>query len=187
MAKALEREGTFRVRPMECGLRDYPSGAIAVSIRFAILAQQIEDGWLSWEQSDLHEQYGNFNIVKIDGQLNEPTVRHLIEALGWSGDLNAFANPGTQYTDCQIVVQEETYDGKTMLKVLWINTFDYEGGMNCMESAAVKQLQATHGSALRAIAGNVKRNGTPPKPQVAPEPVEAADGAPPPTDADIPY
>lgn len=193
----LDRPGDFRVHPAELTLRENDrTGSVNLSIRFVALEKyEGDDRWdMAWGTYDpRYEVWGNFNIIKKDGKLNETTVRQLMEGIGWDGDLDCLSgikdfNPH----DCQVRVKAETYEGNTSFRAGWMSSWGSTPGSGVTADRS-KSLQAQHGSQLRALASNVQRdatkpNGSPPAPPAAPEAVAAPAGPPAATDEDdVPF
>lgn len=164
--RALDRAGYFEATPTVWGIKKYDSGAIGVSILFGILSEWNGEDWSSWAEYEAHEIYGNFFIVKKDGGLNDTQVEALCKALNWSGNLQDFSDENAQFSDCVITVGEEQYNGQNRLKVKWANPIGWapNPSISNIDDGEIGTLQKRFGSQLRAIAGNVKRNGqAPPK------------------------
>ena len=160
----LDRAGTFKARPVAMGLQNAKeSKSVAVWIEFQIIAQQENEGWTDWSGYEDHAIVGYFWIVKKDGSVNTRTVENLAEVLDWDG------NPDTIMGDppdipVQITVAEDTYNGKTSLKVQWFNPVDYQGGIVSASPEQVKAINAQFGSLLRAAAGAARKTKAAPKP-----------------------
>jgi hypothetical protein len=58
------------------------------------------------------------------------TIKTLTKAFGWDGDIEAVTegkvDPFTG-KECQVVCEEEEYDGKTIIKVRWLNSAQPSG------------------------------------------------------------
>ncbi|MEN6535828.1 MAG: hypothetical protein ABFD89_19350, partial [Bryobacteraceae bacterium] len=107
----------------------------------------------------------------IGTELNEFQFKAFKESLEWDGRDLAFLQTGP-FPVVQITCENEEYQGKTRLKVKWLNHRDSDGGgleVQKSEPAGLKSLQNRLGSKLRAMAGPQK--ATPPKPR---PPVAAA-------------
>jgi len=179
----LDREGNFRVRPIEWTLRENDkTGSVNLSIKFVVIEQYAGDGeWSSWAGYDEHEVYGNYNIVKKDGKLNETTIEQLMTGLGWDGDFGRLtdAKPFEPW-NCQVRVEQETYNNQTRFRAGWLSHFDNVPGAPGIDAERAGALQTQYGGQLRAIASNIQREaakpaGSPTPP--APTPVQAAQAA----------
>ena len=160
----LDRAGTFKARPVAMGLQNAKeSKSVAVWIEFQITAQQEGEDWTDWTGYEDHSIVGYFWIVKKDGSVNTRTVENLAEVLDWDG------NPDTIMGDppdisVQITVAEDTYQGRTSLKVQWLNPVDYQGGIATATPEQVQQIKVQFGSLLRAAAGAARKTKAAPKP-----------------------
>lgn len=156
----LDRAGVFKARPIAMGLQpSRETKSVAVWIEFQITAQQDGSEWTDWSEYEDHSITGFFYIVKRDGNVNVPTVENLAAVLDWDG------NPETIGGDppdilVQITVEEDTYNGKTALKVKWLNSADYQGGVSTATPDQVKAISAQFGSVLRAAAGAARKTKT---------------------------
>lgn len=197
----LDRPGIFKARPFGWFVRTFEgSQAVAISIEFIISAQLNDSEWEDWSGYEEHSIIGDFFIVKKDGTININMVERLIESIGWDADLQSIQSDPPGVT-VQITVGEEKYQGRTRLKVQWLNPADYSPRPQAAPPDQIQQLQSRFGSLLRAAAGGAaKGNGgsaarAPAKPaaKVAaastsepPHPAEASSGAPG-EDNDLPF
>jgi len=174
MSQPIDREGIFRAAPVEVGLREFDSGAVAVSVRFGVLEHFGAAGWEDWRQYQV-EVYADLFVVKRDKTINEPIVRAMMLALGWNGSLADLAIPDIQLRPCQVDVRAEQYNGATSYRAKWVNPWDHiaGAGVGNVNADRVRALQSTHGGALRAIAGNIARNATAPPPPTTGQPGQA--------------
>lgn len=182
----LDREGVFKALPMSWGLQaSEQSQSVALVVTFKITAQFDGGSWLDWTQFEDHEITGWFYIVKRDGQVNAATVENLVKSIGWTGSLDLKAGPPE--ITCQITTAFEEYNGKSSLKVKWLNPEDFTPGPKTADDATVKNLQARYGAQLRAAAASAAPKATA-TPKASPPPPRAA--APAATDAtedDLPF
>ena len=96
------------------------------------------------------------------------TVDTLEQVLGWDAAADGYElaalstdNPKLAGHECQIVVEEETYEGTTRNKVKWVNPKGSTGGgPGAMEVAAAKALSASMRARIASSRG--------PKPTTAP-------------------
>ena len=173
MSQAVDREGTFRAKPISWRLREgKESSSVGLNICFQILEYQDPDTqeWQTgWDQYDM-EVWGTFWFINRKGEISKPRARKLVESLGWSGNPEDFSVEGIEFDNVLINVEYNTNanTGKTKLEAAWIHPWDhvYVPGAKTADPAISKTLQAKHGADLRAIAGNVKRNEAP-KPAAA--------------------
>lgn len=161
----LEREGTFQVQVIDCGVKETDSGAVMVNFQFNVLRQWDGEQWgEDWAFG--YECRGAFCLVKKDGALMEDQVKRLVEALGWSGALVELQDGSMNGRMCQIDVKGEEYQGKTYYKATWIRPFDAVpggGGIAKLEDGRLAQLQARFGGQIRSLAGPVAGTPAPPK------------------------
>jgi hypothetical protein len=112
----------------------------------------------AWEQVEQGlEITGYHYIEKKDGSINETSIKAFKEALGWDGKdvlwLNDFDHNETQV---QLVIEADTYNGKTSLKVKWLNAMDSDpngGGIKQADEGTRKSIANRLGSKLRALGG----------------------------------
>lgn len=179
MPQPLDREGDFRGRITDYGLRKYDSGAVAVAVQVAIDECWNGESWDDWREFDV-EAIGYINIVKKDKTLNQGAAQSLIDCANWNGSLESIVNHTWDPSPVGVSVRANEYKGQTSYRVEFINAYDSEpGGLGNVDAGIAKQLQMTHGAALRALAGNQARNSASPSGRPP-----AADG---PTDDDIPF
>lgn len=97
------------------------------------------------------------------------TIRRLKEVFGFDGDLNALFAGKTTFVDmpCNIQTEMETYQGKSMCKVAWLNApGGGGGGATPMEASKLSSLLSRLGPKAKAIAkatpaaGGVQAGGT---------------------------
>lgn len=177
MSQAVDREGTFRAKPISWGLREgKESSSVGLNICFQILEYQdpdTQDWQTGWDQYDM-VVWGTFWFINREGKISESRTRKLVESLGWSGNPEDFSVEGIEFNNVLINVENRINPkkGTTRLEAAWIHPWDhvYVPGAKTADPALSKTLQATHGAGLRAIAGNVKRNGSPkaPVPEATP-------------------
>jgi hypothetical protein len=114
------------------------------------------------------------NLVTKSGALNEINVRSLKDSLGWDGKSFAtLQRDDWSGTECQLVVDEEEYNGRKSLKVQYVNPKDYtpSSGLGAADPQMIQSLDSKYGALLRAMnGGNGGRpaTGKPAKNPVAP-------------------
>jgi hypothetical protein len=193
-----DREGTFRARLIQPGLRKGKSPSKSLGVTFVAMLDEMwiaddEGGghWEPWSQYDMQAE-GTSWIVKADGTVNSKAAESLVSHAGWSGDLSDVVEGRWKATPCQVVVKAEEYQGQTYFKVAFINSFDATpGGMGNVDPDEAKKLQDQLGSQFRAIASNAKRNTAPTTGKPSSPPKRAPGGKQPATVAsgeeDIPF
>lgn len=190
MTNYLDREGIFKAKPVAWKVKKFDGkNTIAIAIELAIVAQLDGQQWTDWRQYDQVHVWGDWFVMKKDGQPNTAAIEQLATSLGWDGSLRAmFGSPPDRVV--QITVKAENYNGETYHKATWMNPEDFVptgGGANEQE---VGQLEARFGSLLRAAAGAGAKKAAPAKPAPKPaEPEPAAAPAEKPVDdfGDIPF
>jgi hypothetical protein len=126
------------------------------------------EGWQ--EVSDL-QITGYFFLMKKDGAMNERTIKSLRDALGWDGrSINSLANSDWAGAEVQLVVGSEEYQGKTKIKVQFINPRDYEPGHIEKDPVVIQSVATRIDMQLRALAGSAPAA----KPAAAKPPVNNA-------------
>lgn len=173
MPQEITQEGIFRGRIIQYGLDRFDSGATAVYIKVRIDEILTDGEWYDWREHEI-EALGKVFIIDKKGSLLERGCRSLIEYAGWDGNIPTIGNGEWEPTPVQITVAAETYKDETRYQIKWVNDYDrMPGGGNVSKDDAVA-LQQQYGSALRALAGDSKRNaapvsGGPSKPKAAPK------------------
>lgn len=161
----VDRKGTFRGVIAEYGMKEFPSGAVAIKFRAELTEIYDFDNeqWVPWEEYQM-EVWGDSFVVKKDGSLNQTSVDALVNHAGWNGSFHAIFDQTWKPTPCQFSVKGEDYQGKTYYKVGFINGFNDEpgGSMPQLDPDKVRGLDAKFGSQLRALTGNKMRNQAPP-------------------------
>lgn len=202
MSAQLDREGIFKVRPVSWRVKTFPSSkSVAIAIEFVVVAQLDEESaadktytWQDWTVYDEIRVWGDYWVVKKDGQPNVGTCEQLAEAMGWRGSLKAVqAGPPPQCI-VQVTVKSEDYQGKTYYKAAWMNPEDYVPTSGGAPAEEVDALEASFGSLLRAATSgkaSPPKKAQPPTRAVAPKPVasqpEAGPGKTEPNYGDIPF
>lgn len=132
-------------------------------------------------------------IIFWDGWLSDKalpvTMRALVEAFNFDGDLSKLVNGGFTFEDlpCAFYAEAEEYEGKSRVKVKWLNA---PGGRAVKELPAedAKAIVALFGGKAKAAAVEAKAEiGNPVKEAAkAPEKAVAAPRVAPPDD-DVPF
>ena len=153
---ALDRDGIFKAVPVSWSIKEArETSSVAISIQFRIVAQLDGSEWMSWEEFEPHQVWGDFWIIKKDGTINQTTVEQLSDALGWSGSLvEVQGTPPAAIV--QVTVKADEFNGVTRFKASWLNPGDYSPTPGGAPPEKVKALQARFGSLLRAAAGGDK-------------------------------
>lgn len=149
----IDREGFYQADVMGRRVKTFPSGSIAISLRFAVSAYWNGEEWEGVGDENW-EVWGDFFVIKKDGTPNEKTVRDLVEILGWNRDLESVEEDGWNPPMCSIQVKRETFNGRPMFKAAWLHPKDQKpgDGVKSTDPALVKQLQSKYGSRLKQVA-----------------------------------
>lgn len=94
------------------------------------------DGWLTTENAQKN------------------TVKVLVEAFGFNGDFSALESGKITFQDmpCSFETENETYNGKTFLKVKWLNHINRKSTVPAAASDQVKAFIATINAQTKAMA-----------------------------------
>jgi len=165
------REGLFNAYPIDVGVDETGPNKLATCIISFRLYEELQP---SGEWTDCSDEKfdvtGYFYLEKRDGSLNTITLDSLKSALGWDGrdpfwlqETDLSAHP------VQVKLAFEEYNGKTRLKVQYLNPYGSTGGgaVTKAEGAAKTAIHNRLGSKLRALAGPAQsaktRPAAPPK------------------------
>ena len=151
------REGLFNACPVNVGVDETGPNKLATCIINFRLYEELQSSG-EWEDcSDANfEVTGYFYLEKKDGSLNTITIDALKSALGWDGrDPFWLQDTDLSQHAVQLKLAFEEYNGKTRLKVQYLNPYGStgSGGVTKAEGAAKTAIRNRLGSKLRAIAG----------------------------------
>ena len=157
MSKA--REGTFSATPVEWGVSNSKNGFPQFVCKFRIDGEYTSDnggGYFDVTDEDMGIT-GFFNLIyrdKESGEMvrNEITIQQLETVFGWSDRNLQTLNDG-EYggNQVQIVLEDEPYNGKSSIKVKYLNHVDYQGGaVKKADADALKKMSQVFGSLLKA-------------------------------------
>jgi hypothetical protein len=156
----VEKKGIYRARPIVSAVEEKESGTVFFNGSFRCTEILNSDGWhpLDGDQNII----ARFNLIQKNGQPNEINVRALKDSLGWDGlSFSNLQREDWNGTECQLVIDEEEYEGKKQLKVQYINPRDYKPGkLEKADTQVIQSLDSKYGSLLRALSGR-KSNGAP--------------------------
>ena len=180
------REGLFNAYPAEIGVDETGPNKLATCIIKFRLYEELQ-GSGEWDgcDADNFEITGYFYLEKKDGSLNSITIDSLKAALGWDGrDPFWLQETDLSQHAVQLKLAFEEYNGKTRLKVQYLNPFGSTGtgGVKKADDTTKTSIRNRLGSKLRAVAGPApaaapKAASTPPKlppakPKQTPPPVK---------------
>lgn len=134
--------GVYRARATDAQLGQTNSGSEQVAIAFQVLTLGFENQRLAY--------YGQFGEKSL-----EITVKAL-RACGWQG-LDLADLSGVSANEVNLVVEHETYEGKTRARVKWVN--DGQAGLmkNVLDAGAAKSFaQRMRGAIANLEAGKPK-------------------------------
>lgn len=160
MATIIDQEGTYRGSVTETAFNTTKRGLPQVVAVFKAEEKYVEDaeslahfgleepGWVDWTEFD-EEITGYLVLFKDADEFSDDTALKNAQqcevALGWSGDEFASFNSG-EYDGKKVLfrVAEEEYQGKTSIKVTWIDGFDASPTREIrrLDSAEVKSLES---------------------------------------------
>ncbi|MCH9057260.1 MAG: hypothetical protein IIB55_01390 [Planctomycetes bacterium] len=194
-----DREGRWRAYPVEWSVQEIGDSKLCTLVMsfkmsqwYGVMNTGDPEDWQDWTLYGEQIITGYFFLEKKDRSPNEFAINSLKDALGWDGlDVTALQNADWSQVGVQLTLENDTYQGKTRLKVKWLNTWDSEGGGQAIEKSdapVLSAMQARLGSKLRAIAGPVSQNGPAPTGRPAPPaPPAAQTAAAALADKDIPF
>jgi len=175
------REGLFNAYPVEVGVDETGPNKLATCIiKFSLYEELQGSGEWADCAADNFEITGYFYLEKKDGSLNTITIDALKAALGWDGR-DPFWLQETDFSQhpVQLKLALEEYNGKTRMKVQYLNPFGSTGtgGVTKAEGPAKTAIRNRLGSKLRALAGPAQK--TPAQPAAPPTLPPAKPKAPP--------
>lgn len=169
MPKYLERQGTFKAKPIEWSVYEAQSGAIGITVVFE--AQQV------WSNEDWRPLMppaivkGTFYVVKTDGTNNDRVGQMLCVTLGWGGSFAEVRRNPPPESLFQVEVKSEDYKGKTYYKVDRIRAENATPGGGEVSDERLAELDKKYGATLKAIAKVAAAERVEPEP---PQPEEPA-------------
>lgn len=151
-----DREGLFHAYPVEIGVNESgPNNLATATIRFKLFEELTDGKWLDCLGENL-EITGYFYLECRDGSLNTVTIEALKAALGWDGR-DPFWLQETDLAEhpVQVRLGFEKYDGKTRLKVRFLNPSGATGGAGVTKADEAKKraIRDRLGTKLRSLAG----------------------------------
>lgn len=172
------REGRFLAVIQDVGISETGNPPkCTVAITFNLTQERRGDAWASVENEAMSIS-GYFYLETNSGGLNEFTVKTFREALAWDGR-NIEHLTTVAGAEVQLTLAFEEYQGKSRIKVKYLNSATWEGGAVAHDADAMKRAQSRLGSKLRALPGGTPAPAV--KPKVAAPPTAARVAPPPPT------
>lgn len=133
----ITKEGTYRAAVIASGVNDSRQGKPPYFQAEFEARQEGEVGTLPdgtegfiWTNiPKVNGEYpriiGDFYVIKNDGNVFDFCWQNLMSVFGWDGvDLESLNNADFSKVKCQIVIGPEEYNGKTSMKIKWLNVFD---------------------------------------------------------------
>jgi hypothetical protein len=164
------REGRFKAVIIERGVDETGQNKLATFIaRFRLTDELVNGEWLPLPPEEAgFEITGYFYLERKDGSINDRTVASLKSSLGWDG-CDPFWLADTPMDDkiVQVTVESDEYEGKTKMKVGWINPGDSTGGNGSIPNASPERRRAI----ASRLGAKFRATGTP---APAPKPTTAA-------------
>lgn len=149
------REGRFIGRPVEWAVNESGKSKLPQFVVKLSLGAEWVNG--DWQACDPCEETAYLNLIYMkDGspQVNEVNVGMISDALGWDKSSFESLNSGDwAQVECQVVLEAEEYNGKTSVKVKYLNNLNYSGGIKKKDAGELKSLDQQYGSLLRATTG----------------------------------
>ena len=165
------REGLFNAHPVDVGVDETGPNKLATCIiKFRLYDELQPSGEWADCSAENFEITGYFYLEKRDGSLNTVTIDSLKAALGWDGrDPFWLQETDLREQPVQVKLAFEEYNGKTRLKVAYLNPHGStgKGGITKAEGPAKTAIRNRLGAKLRAMAGPAQpalaKPATPPK------------------------
>ena len=170
------REGRFKATIGEHGVAETGPNSLATFVcEFHLMQELTEQEWIPVDE-DLSIT-GYFYLEKRDGSLNTVAIDQLKEALGWDGR-DPFWLQDTDFSNhiVQVKLAFEEYDGKTRIKVQYVNPEDWSGGgVPVADDSMRRSIAGRLGAKFRANAGGSPAPG--PRPAAGSRPAPTSSGA----------
>ena len=182
------REGLFNAYPVDIGVDETgPNKLTTCIINFKLYEELQPTGEWSDCSHEGFEVTGYFYLEKKDGGLNTITLDAMKAALGWDGrDVFWLQETDLSQHAVQVKLAFEEYNGKTRLKVAYLNPYGSTGGgaVTKADEATRKSIANRMGPKLRAMAGPAQASM--PKPVAPPKlpPAKPKAPTPPPPQAE---
>ena len=150
-------EGLFNAFPVDIGVDETGPNKLATCVISFRLYEELQPSgeWTDCSDDKL-DITGYFYLEKRDGSLNTITLDSLKAALGWDGrDPFWLQQTDLSQHPVQLKLAFEEYNGKTRLKVQYLNPYGSTGGgaVTKAEGGARTAIRNRLGSKLRALAG----------------------------------
>ena len=158
------REGRFKARIFDHGVdMTGPNKLATFVVQFHLVQEFTGNEWEPvFEDFDI---IGYFYLEKRDGSLNTITIDNLQDAFGWDGrEAMWLQDADMSELVVQVKLIYETYEGKTRLKVQYVNQENATPmGVPRADDAARRAISTRLGAKLRANAGGTSTPAPAPK------------------------
>ena len=136
----LNREGFFRGRIEEFGVREEDSKAIGIALRVRVT----EEWNAEYEQwfdiaKDFEDALGVIYIKRKDGALSDRNVHALVKFAGWSGRISDIHEGLWMPKEIQIVVKKNEYKGKTTYRIAFVNDYNRQPGGSALSNVTLER------------------------------------------------
>jgi hypothetical protein len=166
----LNREGRFIANIVASGVKIEDGKCPQFAAEFVIKLEWADN---VWQETQPEEISAWFTLRNKDGAINKIGCESIIKALGWdSRSFSALNQADFSEVEVQIVTRfEDDQNGKSRLRVKYLNHRDYEGGsVSKADPNALRALDAECGSLLRATFGGTAAKTPAARPTATPSP-----------------
>lgn len=164
MGVEVDRAGVFRGQIVEYWIvtaKESQSVAVGVQASLTEYWDEGQKGWVDWSPYDVFAS-GRIWVIKKDGTPNQRAVENLVQIASWDGSFTSIHSKTWEPMRCVFVIKAKEYQGQTTYEIDQLRDHDADPekvGTFTLDDETIRKLQAQHGSALRAVASSVKRNG----------------------------
>jgi hypothetical protein len=166
----LNREGRFIANIVASGVKIEDGKCPQFAAEFVVKLEWVDDVWQETHPEEISEW---FTLRNKNGALNKINCESIIKSLNWDGrSFTALNQADFSQVEVQIVTRfEPDQNGKSRLRVKYLNPRDYEGGgVSKADPNALRALDAECGSLLRATFGGTGAKATATRPTASPSP-----------------
>ncbi len=144
----VKQDGTHWGHPMEWVCKKNEETGLAEFVVKFQLTHLFRAGWVALPEAQEITAY--FQFFKKDGSRNDFVVEMIAKVFKWDmASLDALNNTDFKALDCQVVVRDNEWKGKTFRKVAFVNPSDYQPTpLNA--KVAETSLDAEFGAGLKA-------------------------------------
>ena len=149
----VDRAATFRGKAVDYGVSASSGGfpQFVLSLVATEIYDAEEQKWVDWSEYDVNEITAYCILFGSKGETL--TFNQVKKVFNWDGaDFQTLSEGDYSEVGIQFRVEEDTYEQKTRLKVVWIDEFDAEPGRSVKKLGAdeLKQLTAKYAQFLKA-------------------------------------